>query len=67
MKTLWNKVWATVIYFLGVGSILLSEDMTGFVVCLIIALGLYFAREDVFDNEVFNEPESAPVYTCRKN
>jgi hypothetical protein len=67
MKTFWNKFYATVVYFLGVGSILLSEDITGFVVCLIIALGLYFAREDVFDDEVFDEPESAQMYTGRKN
>ena len=65
MKTFWNKFYATIIYFLGVGSILLSDDITGFVVCLIIALGLYFAREDVFSDEIFDEPESGRSHYYR--
>ena len=67
MKTFWNKFYAAIIYFMGVGSIMLGEDMTGFVVCLIMAAALYFAREDVFSDEIHNESESTQMYTCRKN
>lgn len=46
MKTLKNKLWATILLVLGYITLLISNDATAMIFLMIIAVPLLFAKEN---------------------
>lgn len=49
LETILNKLWSIVIVLVGVLSVIPENDITGLIFTLLIAIPLFFAKENWFN------------------